>query len=175
MRPDSPAVTREQPYTPLPTSKGELISLRQHNRFPDVPAASREPKLPATTLDKRRYFLNVRSGPIPCRALRRIPEFSQKLKRRLDSFYARGSMRYLSNREEPPFSCCNQEKPPCSPLHLEMRVIPLLLIEMNPDFLSHLNRRSVSPIETEWYPPQFLPQIERTPRSPSTQDKAGFS
>ena len=89
MRPDSPAVTLEQPHAPPPNSKGELTSLRKHDRFPEVLVASREPKLPATTLDKRRYFPSMRDQAlIPCRASRGIPSSLSILKRRLDSLYA---------------------------------------------------------------------------------------
>ena len=42
MRPDSPAVTREQSQVLPGNLKGALTPLRHHNRYPEVPVATGE-------------------------------------------------------------------------------------------------------------------------------------
>ena len=89
-RPNSPAVTGEQSCALLHNLKGDLTSLRQYKRFPEVPITIQEgPQASCCNSRKNTRFptqCDMRS--FCCSASRAIPSSLSKFSRRLDSLYS---------------------------------------------------------------------------------------
>ena len=154
MRPDSPAVIREQSRAPRHNSKSNLTSLRQHTRFPEVPIAIREHKLSATTPEKSRYFPSMRDQTlILCRASRGIPGSLSKLKS-LTPFMQLMRFHEISIKTErnPDFPAANEMSPMFPTSSRDEGQFPCFESRGIPTFHSHLKGRSVSPTETRVEP-----------------------
>ena len=91
MRANSPAVTQEQSLATPHNSKGDLNSLMQHERLPEVPVTTQEePQAFQCFLRENTKFPpQCKMRPfIPCSALRVSPSSLSNLRWRLDSLYA---------------------------------------------------------------------------------------
>ena len=90
MRPKFPAVTREQSRTPPCNMKGLLTSVRQQERFPEIPVATREEhQVSRHNLRKTtRFPYSTRDEALfPCITSKATPSSLLKLERGLDSLY----------------------------------------------------------------------------------------
>ena len=105
MRPYSPAVTREESLVSPHSSKEGLIPLRQHERFPEVPIATRE--------DPQVSCLNLRwdEAQIPFSESRGIWSACSQLERMPDSPGATVQI--------PLGQCLNSNRTPSFPPQLE--------------------------------------------------------